>query len=163
MSKPFNLDLAMKGHPVVTLDCKYTVRIACIDVKGNYPVLVLLDNLDNSEELPELYTLDCKSRLGDHLNLVMSDNRFKVCDEVSQALLTLGYRYVAVDSEGDVSAFMCEPSLRELPYNVSGSERWVYMSKDHDEIALNITHVIRKVFMPDVNDSLICLIDSLSR
>lgn len=73
--KPFDLELAKKGHPVCTRDgCK--VRILCFDRKDkNYPICALID--DGEIELLRLYTNSGHLTVGDtnNKNLMMDSEK----------------------------------------------------------------------------------------
>lgn len=68
--KPFNLELAKQGHPVMTRDGK-PVRILCFDKQGtSYPLVGLVKNRQ-CEEM-ETYDTDGFSGCGGDSNLVMA-------------------------------------------------------------------------------------------
>lgn len=52
--KPFDLEAAKAGKPVCTRDGR-NARIICWDKKGNYPIVALIQDADNSEHI-EYYT-----------------------------------------------------------------------------------------------------------
>lgn len=52
--KPFDLEAAKAGKPVCTRDGR-KARIICWDKKGNYPIVALIQDNENSEHI-EYYT-----------------------------------------------------------------------------------------------------------
>lgn len=161
MNKPFNLDLALKGHPVVTRDGKYPARIVYTDVKGKYPLLVLLEDVEYDEEWPKRYTLDGKSRISTDRELVMADTSVKISDEIKQALVTLGYRYVGVDSNGNVAAFTEKPVMQHPPTERDAPDWWTYSNPPSHSPSvrpMEITHLTGNIKYVTVEDSLIDLL-----
>lgn len=165
MNKPFNLDLALKGHPVVTRDGKHPARIVCTDVKGKYPLLVLLEDVEYDEEWPERYTLDGKPFFNLSVNtspeLVMADTAVKISDEIKQALVTLGYHHVAINSEGHVVAFIEKPVMQYLPTERDAPDEWMYSNPPSCSLSvrpMEITHLTGNIKYVTVEDSLIDLL-----
>lgn len=54
--KPFNLEEAKAGKPVCTRDGR-DVRIVCFDVKSKFPIIAIISNEDNSENV-YTYTIE---------------------------------------------------------------------------------------------------------
>ena len=64
--KQFNLDEYLKNptRKVVTRDGRKVTRFLCTDVKGDYPIVALVENFSGNET-PISYTKDGKYRIGD--------------------------------------------------------------------------------------------------
>ena len=60
--KPFNLEeyLANPNRKIVTRDGREVKRILCTDVKGKYPIVVVIDNRDGNTERAISLTKDGK-------------------------------------------------------------------------------------------------------
>lgn len=55
--KPFDLDKAKEGKPVCTRD-RRKARIICFDSNGGRPIVALITECDNEEEIPYKYHCD---------------------------------------------------------------------------------------------------------
>ena len=60
--KPFNLEeyLANPSKKLVTRDGRKVKRVLCTDAMGPYPIVVLIEKLDNTEDFAVQYTKDGK-------------------------------------------------------------------------------------------------------
>lgn len=72
--KPFDIEAAKRGDPVVTRD-GHAARIICFDRKGDCPIVFLLTSYDGSAEW--LYTADKQGRVEDlpNKNLFMAPKK----------------------------------------------------------------------------------------
>ena len=60
--KPFNLKeyLANPSKKIVTKDGRKVKRVLCTDAMGSYPIVVLIEKSDNTEDFAVQYTKDGK-------------------------------------------------------------------------------------------------------
>jgi hypothetical protein len=72
--KPFDLELAKRGHPVTTEIHSLPTRIICFNKAGNYNIVGLITELDDLECVYYFNDLgECST--GGNYNLVMAERK----------------------------------------------------------------------------------------
>lgn len=73
---PFDFEAAKRGEPVVTRDGK-RARIVCWDMKGNYPLIVIAPNYDETEGVYAIGINGCFNARESNLDLFMAPKPIK--------------------------------------------------------------------------------------
>lgn len=102
--KPFDLEAAKRGDPVVTRD-GHAARIICFDRKGDCPIVFLLTSYDGSTEW--LYTADKQGRVEDlpNKNLFMAPKK-KYLNIYRDSMFPHGFMVTEFDDKE--TADMCQ-------------------------------------------------------